>query len=196
MSLPTSLFVRRVALSLAFIAAVAACASPSTGLPTAAPVSGGAAPPAAASGDPAAVPSGALTDPAQAWPAFAACLRAHGLNVPDPDIDENGDPIWSNDVDLKKDISEPARRACNPIIAAIRESGPKRPRATYTFESLVAHAACMRGHGVPTWPDPDPNDLQAGMPEGFDKRDPIVYPALVACESKLVETTASPSPSL
>jgi hypothetical protein len=53
----------------------------------------------------------------------------------------------------------------------------------------------MRDHGLADWPDPDANDLEGGMPPGYDKADPTVYAGLVACERLLVETTASPSPA-
>ena len=51
-------------------------------------------------------------------------------------------------------------------------------------------------HGFPTWPDPISTTDAGRMPEGFDKADPAVLAALNACESILVETTASPSPGL
>ena len=140
-------------------------------------------------------PSGAITDPAAAWPAYASCLRAHGLDVPDPEIDPNGDPTWADGVDIKAGMNDQIRTDCGPIIATITSSGDRRPRRTYSFDSLVAHAACLRTHGLVDYPDPDPNDLAAGMPPGFDKSDQAVYDALVACESLLVETTASPSPA-
>ena len=141
------------------------------------------------------MPSGAITDPFVAWPAFAACLRAHGLQVADPEVDASGNPQWADD--LKANITDAIRAECAPIIAAVDEGGTLkggRRSATYSFDSEIAHAACMREHGLANWPDPNPNET-GGMPEGFDKADPTVLAALSACESLLVETTASPSPA-
>jgi hypothetical protein len=144
------------------------------------------------------LPSGAITDPFVAWPAFAACLRAHGLQIADPEVDANGDPHWGDD--LKKNITDAIRADCSPIIAAIDEGGTvkggSRSRHTYSFESEVAHAECMREQGLANWPDPNPNDSGGVMPPGFDKADPTVRAALIACEPLLIETTASPSPAL
>jgi hypothetical protein len=171
-------------------------------LPTALPGTDASAPPGASgSGDGAAapLPSGASTDPAVAWSAFAACLRSHGLDVPDPEIDENGEPAWTTSFDLKRAITEQIRDDCAPLIAAVSEgggAGTNHPRKSYSFDSQVAHAACMREHGLTDWPDPDPNALDSGMPAGFDKANPTVLAGLIACESLLVETTASPSPAL
>ncbi len=77
-----------------------------------------------------------------------------------------------------------------------RPEATGRNRPTFTFESELANAACMRTHGFPTWPDPISTTDAGSMPEGFDKADPAVRAALIACESVLVETTASPSPGL
>jgi hypothetical protein len=187
-------------------ATAAACSPTANALPTALPEAAGSAAPkpnasglapvAAASG---AVPSGAITDPAVAWPAFAACLRAHGLDVADPEVDDNDDPVWTSGVDLKRLITDQMLDDCGPIVAAVNDSGGRgkdHARPSFSFDSLVAHATCMREHGLTEWPDPDPDVLDAGMPAGFDKTDTNVLAALIACENLLVEATASPSPGL
>jgi hypothetical protein len=192
---------RNLALALTLVVLATACGGTATALPTVLPGTAGvgqASSAAAGSGGPdaSALPSGAITDPLVAWPAFAACLRSHGIQVADPELDANGDPQWADDI--KKGMTDAISRDCSPILAAITEGGPasngRRP-ATYSFDSEVAHAACMREQGLVNWPDPNPNET-GGMPEGFDKSDPTVRAALTACESLLVETTASPSPAL
>ncbi len=157
------------------LAAVGAACSPApNALPTVLPGAGESAPASAdATGGPASsLPSGAITDPAEAWPAFAACLRSHGLQVADPEVDANGDPSWTGG-DFKKLITAQIQTDCNPIIAAVNEAGGKgRQRPSYSYESQVAHADCMREHGLADWPDPDPNDLSAGMPAGYRQARP------------------------
>jgi len=200
MPLFRSRMLRSLMLALGVAALTGGCNSAANALPTALPgVGESAAPGADASGvaNPSgALPSGAITDPAEAWPAFAACLRAHGANVADPEVDQNGDPHWGDD--LKRYMTEPIHAACKDIIAAIDEGGTSkggRVRPAFSYDSQLAHAECMRSHGFPTWPDPDANSDGWSMPEGFDKADPKVLAGLIACEPLLDEATASPSPA-
>jgi hypothetical protein len=188
-------------LALTLLAIAAACGPTANALPTALPGSEGSTEPganaSAGAGSP--LPSGAIVDPAVAWPAYAACIRAHGVEIADPEVDQYGDPTWvTNGQDLKTMINGAILRDCGPIIAAITEGGTgnDRPRKSYSFDSLLAHVACLRQHGLTEYPDPNPNDLAAGMAPGFDKSDSHVLAALIACEDLLVETTASPSPAL
>ena len=191
----------RVAATMMVAVLVASCGTAGGGgLPTAlpdpsTPVATGAAPGAssAADGSSSPVPSGLSTDPAVAWPAYAACLRAHGVDTPDPVIDENGDATWGSDFDIKDHITRPIDHDCGPLISALTKTSGK-PRHTYTYESEVAHSACLRDHGLTEYPDPDPENPGRLAP-GYDKRDPAVFAALTACESVLIEQTASPSPT-
>jgi hypothetical protein len=188
--------VRNLILALTLVGGAAACTPTANALPTAPPGAAGSAQTGAdaSAGTGSPLPSGAITDPAVAWPAFAACLRSHGVQIEDPALDANGDPSWTTDI--KKVITEPASADCGRIIAGVISAGDaeQRPRRSFSFDSLVAQATCMREHGLTDWPDPDPNDLAAGMPPGYDKADSAVRAALIACEHLLVETTASPSP--
>jgi hypothetical protein len=194
MPLLRSRTVRILVLALSLGAATAACDQAANALPTALPGVNGPAPSAAAAEPSGALPSGALTDPAEAWPAFAACLRAHGANVADPVLDRNGDPQWAGEI--KQYMTAPVQAACQPILAALESQGDKPNRPTFTFESELAFAGCMREHGFPTWPDPISTTDAGSMPEGFNKEDPAVFAALDACNHVLVETAASPSPGL
>jgi hypothetical protein len=196
MSRPGLGALRRLGFAAILAATAAACSPAQDTLPTALPVAQPSAQAAAAptGGAASALPSGALTDPAQAWPAFAACLRAHGLQAADPELDDNGDPIWAGDI--KEGITRQIEADCGPVIAALEKNGVDgRNRPGYTYASELAHATCMREHGLPDWPDPNLDDREGGMPEGYDKADPTVYAGLVACERLLVEQAASPSPT-
>ena len=172
-------------------AAVVACSPSANALPTAQPTAATGQSPSGDAASP--LPSGALTDPAEAWPAYAACLRSHGLQVADPEVDDNGDPVWATDI--KQGMSRKIDSDCAPTIAALTKNDDRRNRPSYTYESELAHAACLREHGLPDWPDPDPDNREGRMPDGYDKADPTVYAGLVACEHLLMELTASPSPA-
>jgi hypothetical protein len=194
MPLVRSRTLRILTLALTLAAATAACGAAANGLPT--PLSGesGTAPSAVAPDPSGPDASSASTDPAVAWPAFAACLRAHGANIADPILDRNGDPQWAGEI--KQYMTKPVQEACQPILAALESQGDKPNRPTFTLESELAFAACIREHGFPTWPDPISTTDAGRMPDGFNKEDPAVFAALDACNHVLVEGTASPSPGL
>jgi len=191
--------VAAIFIAFGVVLSIAACDSGGLGgaLPTAPPDAGSSTAPGpsgAVGPDGSPLPSGAIADPMVAWPAFAACMRDHGLEIPDPEVDANGDPHWTDD--FKRLITEEVRTACNPIISAITEtggSGRRTPRS-YSFESLVANAQCMREHGLPDYPDPIPDQFNQGLADGYDKGNATVLSALIACEGVLVETTPSASP--
>jgi ABC-type phosphate transport system substrate-binding protein len=157
---------------------LAACGGASGGLPTAGGV-GSAAPPRASSG------SGGSTDPAEAWSAWAACLRSQGLAVADPSIDPHGAPQFAPGLDLEHLVTPAMHTACDPLIQSVTAN--KGSGSTYTFDSLVAFAGCLRQHGLPNYPDPDPNAPQ-GLAPGYDKADPTVTAAIDACHDLLVRT--------
>jgi hypothetical protein len=48
---------------------------------------------------------------------------------------------------------------------------------------LVEYATCMRAHGVPTFPDPNPTTGAMNPPAGIDRGSPQVIAALRACSS-------------
>ncbi len=182
-----------VVVALAIALTVAACAAWPAQLPTA--VAGSAASGSGSSSAASAAvpsPSGVSSDPAVAWPAFAGCLRAHGLDVPDPALGSDGQPQFPAGLDLKTLITPAMDHDCSPILAAITASKGQSSHS-YTFESLVAHAACLRAHGLTSYPDPNPNDPPQLAP-GYLKSDPTVNAALVACQGTLVDAAASPSP--
>lgn len=88
---------------------------------------------------------------------FAACARSHGVpNFADPTV-QNGDLAFPNtskaDVQAAQD-----QRDCAPILRQV----PPRP-ADYqppppeTLQHMREFARCMREHGIPDWPDPNPN---------------------------------------
>ncbi|MFI5226745.1 MAG: hypothetical protein ACHQ3P_08730 [Candidatus Limnocylindrales bacterium] len=163
-----------------FAAAVvlAACSGTSGGLPTAA--GGG--------GSPDAGSSAGSTDPAEAWSAWAGCLRSHGLAVADPSIDPQGQPQFAPGLDLEHLVTTAMHSACDPLIQALTAN--RNNGTDYTFDSLVAFAGCLRLHGLPDYPDPNPNEPQ-GLAPGYDKADPAVDAAISACHDLLVRTGGS-----
>ena len=141
--------------------------------------------------------------------AYTKCLRAHGLNVPDPQFDANGRPQFNSNatnrgrrgglfgtLDSKDPKVQAARQACQSL----------QPRGGGGFQDLtpaqlaqrqkdlLAFAKCMRDNGV-NFPDPtfDANGRpQFGNGQGNgafrifrNQNDPKTQKAFQTCQAKL-----------
>ena len=85
--------------------------------------------------------------------AILQCYRTHGdPGFPDPVYDP-GDGNWHFAVSPG---TAPAstQQACRHLFPSVNASPPV-PQAQ--FQQLVRQAECIRQHGVPGWPDPDPD---------------------------------------
>ena len=81
------------------------------------------------------------------------CLRAHGVaNFPDPVYDPS-DGRWHYG-DYRSAIPNSAEQACRNLAPSAVDPSPPVPQAQ--FQALVRLAECIRQHGVPSWPDPNP----------------------------------------
>ena len=106
-----------------------------------------------------------------------ACYRAHGdPSFPDPVYDPS-DGRWHFAISPN---SAPAstRQACQRLTPNMTASPPV-PQAQ--FQQLVRLAGCIRQHGVPNWPDPDP-DGAFGLPPSLQKKTPAYARAAQACQ--------------
>ena len=85
--------------------------------------------------------------------AVVQCLRAHGVpDFPDPVYDPS-DGQWHY-ADYHPTIPQSAEQACQHLDPSAVGASPPVPQAQ--FQALVRLAQCIRQHGVPTWPDPNP----------------------------------------
>ena len=98
-------------------------------------------------------------DPGEVALAWAKCMREHGIDVPDPEVDENGRVrvmIQRRRAaeGVQDDTFEKAREECGTPFG---DAGPpplsEEERAEMQ-ETMLEFAACMREHGV-DMPDPD-----------------------------------------
>jgi hypothetical protein len=108
--------------------------------------------------------------------AIVTCYRAHGdPSFPDPVYDP-GDGRWHFAVSPG---SAPAgtRRACQHLFPS-NNASPPVPQAQ--FQRLVQLAECLRQHGVPNWPDPDP-DGSFALPPSLLTKSPNWAQATSAC---------------
>jgi hypothetical protein len=109
--------------------------------------------------------------------AIVTCYRAHGdPSFPDPVYDP-GDGRWHFAISPG---SAPAstQQACQHLFPSSNASPPV-PQAQ--FQQLVRLAECIRQHGVPNWPDPDP-DGSFPLPPSINPKDAAGQAAGVACK--------------
>jgi hypothetical protein len=126
--------------------------------------------------------SGSSADQAGGTPddstmAIVTCYRAHGdPSFPDPVYDPS-DGRWHFAVSPG---SAPAstQQACRHLFPTANASPPV-PQAQ--FQQLVRLAQCIRTHGQPIWPDPDP-DGSYPLPPPLQQKTPATVTALNACK--------------
>jgi hypothetical protein len=109
--------------------------------------------------------------------AIVACYRAHGdPGFPDPVYDPR-DGRWHFGTSPG---SAPitTQQACQHLFPQASAS-PPIPQAQ--FQKLVQLAECLRGHGVPNWPDPAP-DGSFGLPASLLGKPPALRAATTACQ--------------
>ena len=93
--------------------------------------------------------------------AFSKCMRSHGLpSFPDPGAKISGpyDSIGGVDIPQTIDMQAPAFQnamtSCHGLLSRDLSSQGKPPITAALKASLIAHAQCMRAHGVPRYQDP------------------------------------------
>jgi hypothetical protein len=111
---------------------------------------------------------------------IVACYRAHGdPSFPDPVYDPS-DGRWHF---AASPGSAPlsTQQACRHLFPQASASPPV-PQAQ--FQQLVKYADCMRQHGVPNWPDPDP-DGSFGVPSTLNLKTQVADQASGICQRYL-----------
>jgi hypothetical protein len=108
--------------------------------------------------------------------AVVHCYRTHGdPGFPDPVYDPS-DGRWHFAV---SPASAPlsTQQACRRLLPSVNPSPPV-PQAQ--FQRLVRLAQCIRQHGVPDWPDPNPDGAFL-LPPSLQQKTPSSARALGAC---------------
>lgn len=114
------------------------------------------------SGQAAATPTAHSSSPSAAlYHQAAQCIRDHGVpGFPDPTQNPQ-----TGHWDLPQGTRKPpdsVMNACRSILDKIPETNDDESRQPLTAAELAKakqHAACMRQHGLPDWPDPDATGL-------------------------------------
>jgi hypothetical protein len=98
--------------------------------------------------------SGVPASAAAAWHQVVLCARAHGMpGLQDPRFDASGKPIFPNGLNVRAQT----RQACQALFDRLIPNGDGRGPTPADMAGLLRFARCMRGHGIPDWPDPRPD---------------------------------------
>jgi hypothetical protein len=89
---------------------------------------------------------------------YAACLRDHGHpQIADPTLRSDGRLTFGAQEDAVDAASRALRGAtCRRELVAIKDAPPKPPTAA-ELRQAVRFSQCIRKHGAPDWPDPQPD---------------------------------------
>jgi hypothetical protein len=121
---------------------------------------------------------GGSSDPKQGALAFGRCMRQHGIDMPDPEIDADGGVAMHLPPGVGPDSPKlkAAEQACNQYLP----NGGQPPKASpQQQQQMLAYARCMRQHGI-NIPDPKPD---GGIHiEGVNPDDPKFKAAEQACQ--------------
>jgi hypothetical protein len=132
------------------------------------------APPVAtAGGDTGASATPKPVDDADQGRKFAACMRAEGVDMPDPDSEgrirmkAEGAGVSGKKSDAGAQLAEKALEKCRDLMP---DGGEPPKMSPEDIEKMRTYAACVRKNGYPAFPDPDPatGELKMGVPSPAD----------------------------
>jgi hypothetical protein len=108
---------------------------------------------------------------------FARCMRAHGVNMDDPQTGGGGIRIQAPKGGMDQSKMEAATKACQQYLP---NGGQLPSLSPQQVETMRKYAQCMRDHGV-NMPDPDTNG--AVRITGVNPNDPAFKAAQEACRA-------------
>jgi hypothetical protein len=109
--------------------------------------------------------------------AYSRCMRAHGVpNFPDPDS-HGSLSIDGGKVHPESPQYKAADQTCKPLLPGPAAGKGEDPQDR---AKGLKYAACMRSHGVPKFPDPNPGG-GIGLPDGMDPNAPALTAADKVC---------------
>jgi hypothetical protein len=98
--------------------------------------------------------------------AFAQCMRSHGIpNYPDPSAVSG--PVDSSQLGVSDTVYESARTTCRQLYPQPHaNAGLTTAQEQHLEGQLLTFAKCMRAHGLPAFPDPNPASTIWGSGSG------------------------------
>lgn len=130
---------------------------------------------------------------------FAQCMRANGIDLPDPVINADGSidlggNVTPGSIDPTSDAFSDAIAVCGSIVAGASFLPGANVDEAQQQANLLTFAACLRDLGYDVV-DPVLSDIQAGGPgalarafgENFDPTDPANADAVQECQARVAE---------
>jgi hypothetical protein len=123
--------------------------------------------------------------------AYSACVRAHGVpDFPDPKVSTNGNEVKVA-IAINPAISDnphfkSAQQACRKLLPGGGPGAEGNHQITPREQSqYLKAAACIRSHGIPSFPDPTFSGGGVHLPKaaGINLHSPQVRAAEEACQS-------------
>ncbi|HTD10098.1 MAG TPA: hypothetical protein VK680_14530 [Solirubrobacteraceae bacterium] len=123
--------------------------------------------------------------------AYSACVRAHGVpNFPDPKVTVSGNGVKVA-IGINPSISsnphfKSAQQACNKLLPGGGPGGESsHPISPQEQSQYLKAAACIRAHGIPSFPDPTFSGGGVHLPKtaGLDLHSSQVRAAEEACQA-------------
>jgi hypothetical protein len=100
--------------------------------------------------------------------AYSACMRKNGVpKFPDPDSEGHINISAGPGLDPNSPRYKAAERACKKYLPSGSEDKPSPAEQARGLREALRHAACMRAHGVPNYPDPKLN-AEGGLDTSFE----------------------------
>jgi hypothetical protein len=120
--------------------------------------------------------------------AFAKCMREQGVDMPDPSPDERGLRLVAPEGVSPEQMRE-AQEACRHHLEAIEPPELSEEQQEEFKEAALAHARCMREHGIdmpdPTFGEGGGARIRIGPGSGIDPDSPEFREAQEACRDEL-----------
>lgn len=148
--------------------------------------------------------SGASASHTSAIHLAGECMRAHGLpNFPDPALATDGPAAGQAILDksvLKSYSDGVVNQAITACHSALDQAGLVSGQGSSSIsqqelQARLALARCIRAHGVPNFPDPNPTTGDVTPPPGLNKNSPSILAAIQACPSQVQAANISPGES-
>jgi hypothetical protein len=134
--------------------------------------------------------SGDSDDPQAQMLAFAQCMRQHGVDMPDPEVDSKGRVrMRIGSKDTPRATMEAAQQACQDKAPKMGGGGDEDDNPQFQEYGLKL-AQCMREHGFEKFPDPTGNGIRITPDMGIDPDDPAFQQAQSDCEDEIGEPPA------
>jgi hypothetical protein len=123
--------------------------------------------------------------------AFSKCMRAHGVpGFPDPGatlsgpFNAIGGIAFPASIDPQSPAFQTAMSSCRGLLSGVLSSHNKPQITAGQKAAMIAHAQCMRTHGVPNFPDPSfpsGGGIAISDPPGVNLQSPAYQQAQAQC---------------